>query len=94
MTGERLGLLNALVLWAAAFVLVPQLVGQTVSGRITGTITDPSGSSVPQAEVTLTNLGTGVTRTTTSGSTGEYTIESIPLGVTRCRCGRKGSRVM
>src|SRR5438876_484401 len=80
MTGERLGLLNALVLWAAAFVLVPQLVGQTVSGRITGTITDPSGSSVPQAEVTLTNLGTGVTRTTTSGSTGEYTIESIPPG--------------
>ena len=80
MTGERLGLFNALVLWAAAFVLVPQLVGQTVSGRITGTITDPSGSSVPQAEVTLTNLGTGVTRTTTSGSTGEYTIESIPPG--------------
>jgi hypothetical protein len=80
MVKKRIYLFEGLVLWAALFLLLPVLPGQTVSGRITGTITDPSGGGVPGAEITLTNLATGVTRTTTSGSSGAYILESVLPG--------------
>jgi len=34
----------------------------SVAGRIVGTITDPSGAVIQKAEVTATNLATGVTK--------------------------------
>src|ERR1039458_2546077 len=46
------------------------------TGAISGTITDPSNAVVPNAPVILTNLGTGVTATSTASSTGAY---SFPL---------------
>src|SRR5579875_3286583 len=69
-----------IILWAALFFLPLSLLGQTVSGRITGVITDPSGNAVPGARVTLTNLGTGAKRSSASGSAGVYIIESILPG--------------
>jgi len=42
---------------------------QTVQGVITGTITDPTGAVVPGATVTITNVGTNISQSTTTGST-------------------------
>lgn len=53
---------------------------QTVQGIITGTITDPSGGSVPNATVTITNAGTGSTQTETTGSDGSYRFSLVPPG--------------
>jgi hypothetical protein len=41
-------------------------------GRIRGTVTDPSGAVVPGARVTVTNTDTGVSRSMTSLSTGDF----------------------
>jgi hypothetical protein len=56
------------------------LFAQTETGRITGTVTDPSGSVVPGATITLTSTTTGTVRTTTSDSVGRYVIANVPAG--------------
>ena len=56
------------------------VVAQTVSGTILGTVTDSSGSVIPNAKVTIVNEGTGLTRTVQSDSNGEFTAPSLPTG--------------
>ena len=50
------------------------------SGNVTGTITDPNGSVVPGAEVTLSNLATGWSRKDVTDSSGTYRFTSVPVG--------------
>ena len=56
------------------------LAAQAVTGTILGTVTDTSGAAVPGATVTLTNQGTGLTRTVVTDQSGEYTAPSLPTG--------------
>lgn len=53
---------------------------QTVTGAITGTVTDPSGAVVTGAHVVAHNLDTGVNTSTAANSTGFYRIEFLPIG--------------
>jgi hypothetical protein len=54
--------------------------GQVSTGQILGTVTDPSGSVIPGASVTVTNVGTGVVWRTTSDTQGEYKVPQLPIG--------------
>jgi len=53
---------------------------QTVQGVITGTVTDPTGAVVPNVTVTITNVGTNISQTTTTGSDGSYRFPLVPPG--------------
>jgi Carboxypeptidase regulatory-like domain len=53
---------------------------QTFTGSISGTVTDQAGAVVPNATVTLTAVGTGLTRTTETNSNGEYNSSSLQPG--------------
>ena len=53
---------------------------QTVQGVITGTVTDPTGAVVPNATVTITNAGTNISQSTTTGSDGSYRFPLVPPG--------------
>src|SRR5216683_6422627 len=64
----------------AVLCLASGTLGKTVQGVITGTITDPSGASVPNATVTITNSGTGASQTTTTSSDGSYRFSLVPPG--------------
>jgi len=55
-------------------------LGQTVTGSITGEVTDPSGAVIPGATVTAHNLDTGVDTTSKTNSVGLYRIEFLPIG--------------
>jgi hypothetical protein len=55
-------------------------MGQTITGSIAGTITDPAGAVVPNAKVTATNTQTGVTFDTTSNDAGVYRLLFLPVG--------------
>ena len=55
-------------------------VAQVTTATIVGTISDPSGSTVPGAQVTARNVDTGLTRTVTSGDAGTYRLEFLPVG--------------
>jgi hypothetical protein len=50
------------------------------TATLSGTITDPSGAVVPQAQVTVQELSTGVDRTAASDASGLYAIPSLQPG--------------
>ena len=54
---------------------------QTFRGAINGTVTDPSGSSVPNAQVKATEASTGIDHTTTTTSDGGFVFQDVPLGL-------------
>jgi hypothetical protein len=64
----------------AVLCLASGTLGQTVQGVITGTVTDPSGASVPSATVTITNVGTNASQTSTTESDGTYRFSLVPPG--------------
>ena len=69
----------------AAFVFaflsaVPLLRAQTVSGSISGLVSDPSGAVIPGATVTLRNGDTGEVLRTTTNSSGAYGFPVVPVG--------------
>jgi hypothetical protein len=51
-----------------------------MNGQVEGTITDPAGAAVPEAEVALRNLDTGLTRSQKADVSGFYRFPLLPLG--------------
>src|SRR5271170_5332441 len=67
-----------IVFWFAKVALSSVLaLAQTETGQISGTIKDASGAVVSGAKVTVTSLGTGLTRDTTTNPAGIFTIPSL-----------------
>jgi hypothetical protein len=66
----------ALILTACSSISL----GQTVTGSITGEVTDPSGAVIPGAAVTAHSLDTGVDTSTTTNNVGFFRIEFLPIG--------------
>ena len=64
----------------ALFLCLLGLQAQTVTGSITGTVTDPSGAAIANAHLTAHKLDTGVDTTRTSNRTGLYRIDFLPIG--------------
>jgi hypothetical protein len=58
----------------------PSASAQVQAGRIVGTVTDPSKAAVPSATVVVTELGTNVEHTATTGPTGEYVVTPLNPG--------------
>jgi hypothetical protein len=70
-------------LFLATFAItgIPYAMAQTAStGALTGTITDPSGAVVANAQIVITNRATGQSRTATSGINGSYRFTLLPPG--------------
>ena len=72
MRFTTLSRLFAVLAIVALFVPGVLLAQNTTTGAISGTVTDPSNAVIPNAPVTLTNLGTGVSVTATTNSNGAY----------------------
>ena len=53
----------------------------TTDGAIGGTVTDPSGATVPNAAITAQNLGTNAQTSGATDSNGRYLITHLPPGV-------------
>jgi len=64
--------------------------GQTVVGRISGTVKDSAGASVPNASVTVTDTATNLVRTGTADENGFYTITNLPVGTYTIEAEQKG----
>jgi len=63
-----------------ALVFAPKLSAD-VTGSIAGIVTDATGSLVPSAEITVTNTGTNAQFQTRSNDQGQFTLNTLPLGV-------------
>ena len=55
-------------------------VAQTVTGAIGGSVTDPSGALIPNANVTAMNQGTGGKSVTNTTGAGVYHFPDLPIG--------------
>lgn len=54
--------------------------GQVDEGSISGLVQDPSGAVVPNAQVELLNTDQGITLSTTTSGSGEYTFSPVRIG--------------
>lgn len=54
--------------------------GQAIDGNVVGTIVDQQGAAIVGADVTATNVATGVVATTKTGSTGDYRFDHLLVG--------------
>jgi hypothetical protein len=63
-----------------SFLLILPASAQLYTGSIAGTVTDPSGAVVPEAQVTATDVDKGFTYTGKTDTSGRYVLRSIPPG--------------
>ena len=56
------------------------LVAQTTTGTFAGAVFDPTGATVPRAEVTALNVDTGQKYKAVTTDTGDFTIVQVPPG--------------
>ncbi len=79
LSGGLRALLPVLLL-AALFALFAPFAAAQDTATLTGAVTDPSGSAVPHAQVTLLNTGTQFTRVVETNTSGQFIAASIPTG--------------
>jgi len=77
---RRSGLLSLLMAAWISSVGVPA-AWSSVTGSISGTVTDPSGAVIAGATVTALNTGTGISQTITTNAVGFYAFPVLPVGV-------------
>ncbi len=65
-----------ITLFASVFLLW----SQAETGQVTGSVTDPSGASVANADVTVTNTANGAQRVTKSNTDGVYAVTNLIPG--------------
>lgn len=81
--------------WKLPFLILVLCVSlQTIKAQTTGTVrgvvTDPSGAVVSQANATILQEGTGVTRSTTTNPDGSFEFASLPVGKYTLQIERDG----
>ena len=68
------------LLWLLSLIIVASqsTFGQTVVGRISGTVQDANGAGVPNASIKVINTANNSERTATSDDSGFYTVTNLP----------------
>ena len=77
----------------SAILALPVLCwGQSFNASISGTVTDPSGAAVPEAQLTLTAVATGAVAKATSGPDGLFAFPNLQRGAYELKVTAKGFR--
>ncbi len=77
-------------LLAIAFLMMLAAVAVGQEATILGTVTDPSGAAVPNANVVITNNDTGVERALPSNGDGQYVAPDLHIGHYTVRVNANG----
>jgi hypothetical protein len=72
------------------FLACLPLFAQTYTGRILGTVTDQTGAALAGAQVVITDMQRGVSRTLTTDQAGEYVAPNLSPGVYKVRAEARG----
>ena len=70
----------SVLLLASLGFAVSGALAQINRANLNGTVTDPSGASIPNSQIEVVAPDTGFKRQTTTGSSGVYSISSLPTG--------------
>ena len=75
------GQLSVAAFAATLLLALPVAVNaQETSSAVSGTVTDDNGAPVANATVTVRDESTGLTRSTDTNSSGQYTVRNLPVG--------------
>jgi hypothetical protein len=80
----------ASILLMVVIIFPAALYAQVAGGTLSGTITDPTGRAVPQAQILIKNVATGVERTVTTNTDGFYTAVNLLPGEYQLRITATG----
>ncbi|HEU5233690.1 MAG TPA: TonB-dependent receptor [Terriglobales bacterium] len=85
---------NSIYALCAIFLLFCALIAsaQETRSTISGTVTDPGGAAIPGANVTVTEVRTGVQTPTKTDATGHYNIPFLPPGQYQIEAEASGFR--
>jgi hypothetical protein len=79
---------------AFAFLLVvmfpARVPAQVVGATISGTVTDPSGSKMPDVSIAITNTGTGIVTSTVTKGEGAFSVPNLQPGSYEISASAKG----
>jgi outer membrane receptor protein involved in Fe transport len=67
-----------------------RVFAQDATGKITGTVSDPSGAAVPNVKVTAVSAATNKSYQTTTNSSGTYQVLQLPIGLYRVTAEASG----
>src|SRR5271156_6367421 len=79
-----------LCLCLVAMLTGSPVAAQSTFGSLSGTVTDSSGSAIPDAQVVLTSLATGASQTLRTGGDGLYTFVNLNPGDYRLEVQKDG----
>ncbi len=67
-----------------------RLSAQVATATILGNVTDTSGAAIPEANVQVRNVGTGLIQTTTTDSQGRFHVPDLGIGDYEVQAGKTG----
>ncbi|HEY3936074.1 MAG TPA: TonB-dependent receptor [Bryobacteraceae bacterium] len=79
---------------AVCLFFVRIAVCQNITATVLGTVTDPSGASVPSAEVVLTDVSTNQQKKTTTNDAGHYEVPYLKPGTYDVKVSSAGFKTM
>ncbi len=74
-------LFQSAVFAVTSLLLAPAILAQAVSGTIVGTVTDPLGAVVTNAQVTITLTGQDAVHNSVTNESGNFTEPNLPPGI-------------
>src|SRR6266852_3127131 len=82
----------ALFAWILGFCLMVSLPlhAQVAGATLSGTVMDQSGGVVPQAAISIKNIATGITRSSTTSTAGFYSAPNLLSGTYEIRAAAQG----
>src|SRR6266581_9389365 len=81
-----------LFVWIFGFCLMVSLPlhAQVAGATLSGTVTDQSGGVLPQAAISIKNIATGITRSSTTSTAGFYSVPNLLPGTYEIRAAAQG----
>ncbi|OFV96506.1 MAG: hypothetical protein A3H28_06225 [Acidobacteria bacterium RIFCSPLOWO2_02_FULL_61_28] len=78
---RKRGWLALTAIWIGLLIsALPAVAAQGAGGRVRGTVQEASGTPVPRVQVTVRNVGTGLSRSTSCDDTGQFEVAELPPG--------------
>src|SRR6202166_2469972 len=72
-----IGIVKSFSLLSLALVLAYPIFSQVAGGTLSGSVTDASGASVADAQLTIRDVSTGITRNVATNSSGYFTAPNL-----------------